>query len=81
MRTSVNLADDVHEFARLYADAKGISLGDAINELIRKGQTAAGVTRRPRVFRRSSAGFPLFPRTVDKLTTLMVRKAEEDDLE
>jgi hypothetical protein len=81
MRTSINLAEDVHEFAKLYANARGITLSAAISELIRKGQTAERATPKAPAFRRSSAGFPLFPRTGDKLTTSMVRKAEEDDLD
>ena len=81
MRTNVNLAEDIHQFARLYADAKGITLGAAITELIRKAQIAETAELQTPKFRRSSAGFPLFPRTVSKITTSMVRKAEEDDLE
>lgn len=81
MRTNVNLAEDVHEFATLYANARGITLSAAISELIRKSQTAERATPKSPAFRRSASGFPLFPRTVDKLTTSMVRKAEEDDLD
>ena len=81
MRTNVNLAEDVHEFAKLYANARGITLSAAISELIRKGQTAERARPKAPSFRRSSAGFPLFPRTVDKLTTAMVRMAEENDLD
>ena len=81
MRTNVNLAEDIHQFARLYADAKGITLGAAVTELIRKGQSVETSERKTPKFRRSSAGFPLFPRTVSKITTAMVRNAEEDDLE
>ena len=38
MRTTVTLNDETHEFASYYARAKGISLGSAIDELIRKAQ-------------------------------------------
>ena len=37
MRTTVNLPDDVLRVARSLADLKGISLGDALAELIRAG--------------------------------------------
>ena len=37
MRTTLNLPDDVSEIIRAVADAKGLSLGDAAAELIRKG--------------------------------------------
>jgi len=77
MRTNVNIADDAREFAMVYADAKGISLGEAITELIREGQRAAG-NGKARKFARSSAGFPVFPPSGRKLTTEQVKKAEED---
>ena len=38
MRTSVTLDDDVYELASLYAHGRGITLGKAIGELVRKGQ-------------------------------------------
>jgi hypothetical protein len=37
MRTTVNLPDDVGEVIRSFAEAKGISLGEALAELVRKG--------------------------------------------
>jgi hypothetical protein len=37
MRTTVNLPEDVLRVARSLADAKGISLGDALAELARAG--------------------------------------------
>jgi hypothetical protein len=37
MRTTINLPDDVGEVIRSFADVKGISLGEAVAELVRKG--------------------------------------------
>src|SRR5437016_2635303 len=37
MRTTLNLPDDVYEVARSLAAARGISLGDALAELVRRG--------------------------------------------
>jgi len=37
MRTTIVLPDDVHRVARSLAHAKGISLGEAVAELVRKG--------------------------------------------
>jgi hypothetical protein len=37
MRTTVNLPDDIYQVARSVAEAKDISLGAAIAELIRRG--------------------------------------------
>ena len=81
MRTNVNIADDVRQFADLYANAKGITLGEAITELIRKAQRAEAADPGPRTFERSFAGFPIFPDSGRTITTEMVRKAEEDDVD
>ncbi len=37
MRTTLNLPDDVYRIARSLAGAKGISLGEALAELVRQG--------------------------------------------
>jgi hypothetical protein len=37
MRTTINLPDDIREIIGSFADVKGISLGDAVAELVRKG--------------------------------------------
>ena len=81
MRTNVNLADDVHQFASLYADARGMSLSAAVSELVRKAQAIETAEPKPPVFERSSAGVPLFPESERRITAEMVRKAEEDALE
>jgi hypothetical protein len=80
MRTNVNIADDAREFAMVYADAKGMTLGDAITELIREGQRAVSGKPKIQSFARSSAGFPMFPPSGRRLTTEQVRKAEEDEI-
>lgn len=81
MRTNVNIADDAREFAVLYGNAKGLTLGEAVSELIRRAQQAETVERPAPRFARSSAGFPMFPPNGRTITTEMVRKAEEDDIE
>ena len=79
MRTNVNLADDARQFAEVYAHANGITLGDAITDLIRKSsQTANGESETPR-FGRTASGFPTFPPKGRILTTEMVLKAQEED--
>ena len=77
MRTNVDLADDARQFAMIYADANGITLGEAITELIRKGRKSEEPKRIK--FARSASGFPVFPRRGRILTTEMVRKAEEEE--
>jgi hypothetical protein len=75
MRTNVTLGDDVHQFASIYASAKGITPGAAIGELIRKAQAAASPA--PDI-RRSASGLPCFPPTGKVLTAQMVKEAESE---
>jgi hypothetical protein len=42
MRTTLNLPDEIAEVVRSFATARGISLGDAVAELVRKGLQPAG---------------------------------------
>lgn len=79
MRTNINISEDAREVASVYANARGITLGEAITELIRKG-VRADSRQEPRKFARSFAGFPVFPKSGRTITTQMVRKAEEDDI-
>src|ERR1035438_7907428 len=66
MRTNVNLADDARQFAEVYAHANGITLGDAITDLIRKSsRTDTGASEAPR-FGRTASGFPTFPRSEER---------------
>jgi hypothetical protein len=81
MRTNVNLADDARQFAELYAHANGITLGDAITDLIRKGQHAATAGTESTESLLGPSGFPIFPPKGRVLTTEMVRQAELDELD
>ena len=53
MRTTVNIPDDIYEIASSVANARGISLGDAIAELVRCGLRPPALTQRKK-------GFPTF---------------------
>jgi hypothetical protein len=75
MRTNVNLDDQVHEFASVYASARGITLSAAINELIRKAEAAPSPD--PEILRGPS-GLPMFPPTGRTITAEMVKKLEEE---
>jgi hypothetical protein len=79
MRTNVNLADDARQIAEVYAYANGITLGEAITELIRKSSLAASGASDTLKFGRSASGFPTFPPKGRILTTEMVLKAQEED--
>jgi hypothetical protein len=73
MRTSIDLDDDAHQFASIYATAKGIPLGAAISKLIRKAEAAPNPA--PDI-RRSASGLPCFPPSGRVLTVQMVKDAE-----
>jgi hypothetical protein len=78
VRTNVNIADDARQFAEVYAHANGLTLGEAITDLIRKySQNASGASEAPK-FGRSAAGFPTFPPNGRVITTEMVKEALED---
>jgi hypothetical protein len=74
MRTTINLDDKAHELASLYASARGITLGDAISEMIQLTQE----TPRPSRIRRSRGGFPYMPSRGVKITTEIVKKLEAE---
>jgi hypothetical protein len=75
MRTSVTLEDDVYMHASVYAAARGITLGKAIGELIRKAKAAP--ERKPDI-RRSASGLAMFPPTGHRHTAQMVKDAENE---
>ena len=80
MRTTVTMDDEVHEYAAYYARARGLTLGAAISELVRKARDAKEPI--PDI-RRSPNGFPMFPPTGKggELTTEMVKKLEEEEFD
>lgn len=75
MRTSITLDDQIHEFASVYASARGISLSAAINELVRKAQV---VPSKDLEISRNPNGLPMFPPTGRTITAEMVKKLEEE---
>lgn len=78
MRTTITLDEDVHEFATYYARVRGLTLGAAIDELIRKAQAAPAVE--PPKIEYSPSGLPLLPRTGRVITAEMVRDLSEDEI-
>jgi hypothetical protein len=79
MRTSVTLDEDVYQLATLYAKGRGVTLGAAIGELIRKNQAETGTTHASTI-RRSPNGLPLLSRTGRVITPQMVKDAQEDEV-
>jgi hypothetical protein len=53
MRTTINIPDDIGDVIRSFADAKGISMGQAVAELVRKGL-------QPQAQGSESSSFPCF---------------------
>jgi plasmid stability protein len=76
MRTNINLDDDVHQFARTYAAAKGISLSAAVSELLRRAESTQ--PQPPKISRSKVTGLAAFPSTGRRLTSEMVREAESE---
>ena len=73
MRTTLNLPDDVYRAARSLARAKGVSLGEALADLVRRGlEPAARLNRRK--------AFPCFvlPKDSEPITLEQTLRAEDD---
>ncbi len=82
MRTNVTLEDDVYQLATTYAQARGITLGAALGELVRKAKAAPrAATPSPRLIIASN-GLRIIPsRGGGVIASQMVEDAlEEDDL-
>jgi hypothetical protein len=75
MRTTITLDDETHTFASYYAQARGLTLSAAIDELIHKAQAA------PPDIRYSPNGFPMFPPTGRTITDEMVKQLAEDEFD
>jgi hypothetical protein len=73
MRTTINLPDDVYRIARSLAAMKGVPLGEALAELVRRGlkPTAAMNTER---------AFPCFavPADAKPITLEQILEAEDE---
>ena len=78
MRTSVTLDDDVYQLASLYAAGRGITLGAAIGELVRKCSPAQFASS-PQL-KTAPNGLLLFPARGRVITPEMVKEAQEDEI-
>jgi hypothetical protein len=82
MRTSVTLDDDVYQLASLYAKGRGLTLGAAISELVRKGESALHEKGVPRGLKRAPNGLLIFAAQKGRvITSEMVKKYQEDEIE
>lgn len=81
MRTTVNLDQDVYQLATLYAAGRGITLGAAISELVRKAEAKPRAASESPRLRIGANGLVVFAATGRKLTPEMVKAALEDEIE
>jgi len=73
MRTTLNIPDDVYDVVRSFAEAKGLALGDAVAELVRRGLRPEGRVR-------SGTLFPTFavPENAGPITLEQTLAAEDE---
>jgi hypothetical protein len=79
MRTTVRLDPDVYELASLYAKGRGVTLGTAIGELVRKGQSALSSDSPSPRLKRQPNGLLVVATRGRTITPEMVRAALEED--
>jgi hypothetical protein len=79
MRTTITLNDETHAFANYYADARGLTLSAAINELIRKAQAVPA--SEPEIYFSPISGLPMFPPRDGTITAEMVKEIEEEEFD
>lgn len=81
MRTNVNLDTDAYDFASAYAHARGITLGAAISELLRRAEHAPErVVSGSSKLKESRHGYLVIAKRGKVITPEMAKDASEDDL-
>lgn len=80
-RANINLDNDAYEFAVAYASAKGIPLGSAVSELLRKVERMPEppLKTSPRL-KKTRRGYLVKAKTGKIIDPEMVRESSEDDL-
>jgi hypothetical protein len=79
MRTSVTLDEDVYQLAYLYAHGRGITLGAAIGDLIRKATETPKTKKISPNLMTAPNGMLMFAPRGRVITPEMVKEALEDD--
>jgi hypothetical protein len=79
MRTTITLNEKTHTFASYYAQARGLTLSAAIDELICKAQTAP--VSKPEICFSLISGLPMFSPRGGTITAEMVKKIDEDEFD
>jgi hypothetical protein len=79
-RTNLHIDNDALAFASSYADAKGVTLGVAVSELIRRAELTVGQeSASPRLVM-NRHGYLEIADTGARITPEMVKETSEDDL-
>jgi hypothetical protein len=79
MRTTITLNNVTHAYASYYANARGLTLSAAIDELIRKAQAAPA--SKPEICFSPISGLPMFPPRGGTITAEMVKEIEEEEFD
>ena len=79
-RTNLHIDNDALAFASSYANAKGVSLGLAVSELIRRAERMAGQESPSPKLVMNRHGYLEIADTGDRITPEMVKEASEDAL-
>ena len=80
-RANINLDDDAYRFAVAFANSKGMPLGAAVSELLRRAEhlPEPPVSASARL-KRSPRGYLVKAKTGRRVTPEMVKEASEEDL-
>jgi len=80
-RANIHLDQDAYEFASAYASAKGIPLGAAVSDLLRRAEhvSAPEPTLSPRL-KKSRRGYLVKARTGRTVTPETVKESTEDSI-
>ena len=78
MRANVNIDADAYTFASAYADAKGIPLGAAISELLRRAEQSPKPSSSK--LKTNRRGLLVKAKTSQRVTSEMVKEFSEDEL-
>jgi hypothetical protein len=79
VKTTINLDDEIYELAIAYASARGITLGNAIGELVRKADAGRTDTLESQI-RIGANGLPVLISRGRTLTPEMVKAFAEDEV-
>jgi hypothetical protein len=80
MRTTVNLDADMYDFTSAYANAKGITLSAAVNELLHRVENAPELEAPSGRIVKNEFGYYEIAATGHVLTPEMVKAYAEDEL-